>query len=122
MKRNERIQVTMPTKTKEWVIQYQQDNGLQFTSDAVLELLEFAIRIKDNAKNDDTISNRELLESILENVLIGQRVSRNVLGYAYIKGKLQEEGLMSDVKKLIDNAKNKAMTEKESILIKNKDT
>lgn len=116
--KTDKIQMYVPAKVKDWIIKYQKDEGFSTESLAALNLIEFAIRIKENARNDDSISNRELLEEILKHVLISEKVSRNTLGYSFVKGKLSDAELKSEVKDIINSLESKAVNEKESILIK----
>ena len=70
MAKSQKIQLRLPEDMENWIDSYQLEKGFQFLIAAVLDLLAFAIRIKNNAKDDDSISNRELLEEILFHVLL----------------------------------------------------
>ena len=116
--KKEKLQIYVPTRVKEWITQYQKEQGCSTESLAALDLIEFAIRIKENAKDDTTISNRELLEEILSHVLVTEKVCRNTLGYAFEEGKLMDENVQAKVKTMINNSEEKAIKHKEEILIK----
>ena len=117
-KKDERIQVCMRGDLKDAVLQYQAERQLTTQSSAIIELVEFALRIKNNAKEDDSISNRELLEEILNHVLVTEKVSRSAYGHAYIKGKLKDEELVREVKGIVAGLENQAEIQKNSILKK----
>ena len=117
-KKSARIQVRLTPKMHEWLADYQQENDHQFMSDAIIDLLSFAIRIKENAKDDDSISNRELLEEILHHVLITEKVARSTFGYSYEEGKLSDKALKDKAKGLVEDLVEKAGTMKDTMLIK----
>ncbi|PSW23972.1 hypothetical protein C9J21_21990 [Photobacterium phosphoreum] len=116
--KTDKIQMYVPAKVKDWIIKYQKDEGFSTESLAALNLIEFAIRIKENAKNDESISNRELLEEILEHVLLTEKVSRNNLLYDFDLAHYKDVSKREEVNKLIDGFKNKVTVEKGGILIK----
>ena len=118
MAKSQRTQLTLPEDMEKWIDNYQAEKGFQFRKEAIRDLLAFAIRIKENAKNDDSISNRELLEEILNHVLVTEQLARTTLGHSYIEGKLKDAEFAGKVKVIISKLEQKAEVEKSSILTK----
>lgn len=71
MARNKVIQVACPPELYSKVLDYKSDKKLTSDADALRELALFALRVLEHSDNDDGLSTRELLESILKYTVKG---------------------------------------------------
>lgn len=71
MARNKVIQVACPPELYSKVQDYKDTKSLTSDAEALRELALFALRILEHSDNDDGLSTRELLESILKYTVKG---------------------------------------------------
>ena len=113
MTKSQRTQLKMTEEMEAWVDRYKEEKGFQYRTEAIIDLLAFAIRIKENAKDDDTISNRELLEEILYRTIMTEKVSRTNIVYDFDMKFYEDKERMASIKNMLSDfeKKSKGMTE-----------
>ncbi len=83
MARNQVLQFSCSDKLKKDIERYQNEKKLDTTAEATRELLEFALRILLNSKENEGVTNRELMEEVLRLVQYTSMTTNVVHGQTF---------------------------------------
>lgn len=118
MARSPIIQITLTPTLLKKIEAYREKISAPFLADAGRDLIEFALLIKEKSEDDDSRTNRELMEEILLKQYRNEQLNKQVFMHSWDEDKVFNSTKIEMVKEKITNSNNFAQVDFDTFMNK----